>query len=88
MKAKCVYDILKFLEEPERIKLFKMLKKPIPKVEVDPWLYQWGGLSKYLGGVPINTLEDWERKGLIKKYKLGRKVLFKKKEVDEAPTEV
>lgn len=48
------------------------------------WIYQWGGLSKHLGGVPISTLKDWEREGLIKKYKLGRKVFFKPEEVDKA----
>ena len=49
-----------------------------------PWLYEWKGLSEYLGGVSTRTLLRWEKEGLIKKYKLGRKVFFKKEEIDKS----
>ena len=52
------------------------------------WIYQWSGLSEYLGGVPVRTLKEWEKEGLFKKYKLGRKVFFKPEEVDQAPIPV
>ena len=53
-----------------------------------PWLYEWNGLSEYLGGVSTRTLQRWEKENLIKKYKLGRKVFFRKEEIDQALTEI
>ena len=84
MKAVSVYDVIKELKEPERVKLFKMLGKPMPKVESFPYLNGWKGLSEYLGGTPIRNLHEWEKEGLIQKYKIGKKVFFKKKEIDSS----
>ena len=49
-----------------------------------PYINGWKGLSEYLGGTPIRNLYDWEKEGLIKKYKLGKKVFFKREEIDQA----
>ena len=49
-----------------------------------PIINGWKGLSEYLVGCPITTLSDWEKEGLIKKYKIGKRVFIKKVEIDKA----
>ena len=86
MKAESVYDVLTALNDYEKKRLFQMLKKPLPKVVDSPYLSGWKGLSEFLGGTPIRNLYDWEKEGLIKKYKLGKKVFFKREEIDKVMT--
>ena len=84
MKAECIYDIITALEDNEQKKLFKILKKPLPKYEDLKYLNGWKGLSAYLGGALIRNLHEWEKEGLIQKYKIGKKVFFKKEEINQA----
>lgn len=84
MKAESVYDIFLSLTNEEKKRFLNMLSKPMPEIEVKPWLDGWKGLSEYLGGCPITTLSDWEKEGLIKKYKIGKRVFFKKEEINQA----
>ena len=87
MKAEKIYSSIQELSGEEAAKLFRMLKRPLPRKSNFQWIYQWEGLSQYLGGVPINTLKDWEKAGLFTKHKgLGRKVFFKPEEIDQALT--
>ena len=48
------------------------------------WIHEWNGLKEYLGGVSVRTLQRYQKAGIIKKYRLGKKVMFKKSEVDQA----
>jgi len=83
MKAESVYDIFLALDQQEKEKFCKLLKKPTSKTDTD-WVHTWEDLSKYLGGISIRTLQRYQKEGIIKKYRLGKKVFFKKSEVDAA----
>ena len=48
------------------------------------WIHEWKGLKKYLGGISVRTLQRYHKAGIITKYRLGKKVLFKKSEIDKA----
>tara|TARA_B100000378_G_scaffold70854_1_gene54073 strand:+ start:7398 stop:7568 length:171 start_codon:yes stop_codon:yes gene_type:complete len=52
------------------------------------WIHEWKGLKNYLGGISVRTLQRYEKEGIIKKYRLGKKVFFKKSEVDSALVEM
>ena len=84
MKAELVYSLISELPKEELKRLSKMLGRPMPKVEPSPYLNGWVGLSEYLGGTANRTLQNWERDGLIQKYKIGKRVFFKKEEIERA----
>ena len=84
MKAESIYDVLMALNDKEKKRLFQMLKKPLPKIVDSPYLSGWKGLSEHLGGTAKQTLISWEKSGLIQKYKIGKKVYFKRKEIAQA----
>jgi len=84
MKAESVYEIFLALEESEKEKFYKLLKKPMPETETN-WIHTWEDLSKYLGGISIATLQRYSKQGIIQKYRLGKKVFFKKDEIDDCP---
>ena len=84
MKAELAYTILTDLPEEELERLFKMLKQPIPVVERSTYINGWDGLSDYMGGTAKRTLQNWEKEGLIQKYKIGKRVFFKKEEIDKS----
>ena len=84
MKAELVYSLLTELPEVELKKLFKMLKQPIPKVQQSPYVNGWDGLSDYMGGTAKKTLQNWEKEGFFQKYKIGKRVFFKKEEIDRS----
>lgn len=48
------------------------------------YIYQRKGLSEYLGGVPERTIQNWEKAGILKAYKMGRQIFYKKEEIDKA----
>lgn len=48
----------------------------------------WKGLSEYLDDTPISTLIDLNKEGLFSKSKLGKTVIFKREEIDNAIKEV
>ncbi len=58
------------------------------KTKATDWIHEWKGLSEYLGGISVRTLQRYEKEGIIQKYRLGKKVLFKKSEVDSAPVAI
>lgn len=39
-------------------------------------------------GISLPTLNDWTNKGVLKSYRIGRKVLYKDDEVNSALTEI
>ena len=84
MRAESVYDVLLDLKQNEMEKLFEMIQKPMPKCHKSIWIQGWKGLSNYLDGASYQTLVTWEKEGLLKKYRLGKKVFFKREEVDNA----
>lgn len=83
MKAECVYDIILLLKEEERVRLFKLLEMPMPPVLESPYISGWDKLAVYLD-TPKRNLANLEKEGIIKKYKLGKKVMFKKEEINAA----
>ena len=88
MRAESVHDIITALPEGEKVHLFEMLDKPLKIEKSTDWIHEWKGLSEYLDGVSIRTLQRYHKEGIIKKYRLGKKVMFKKSEVDKAPVQV
>lgn len=52
------------------------------------WIYTREGLSDYLGmgdyKPSTKTIERWEKAGIIKAYKRGRKLFYKKSEIDQS----
>lgn len=84
MKVESVYDIILDLDEDQRKELFKLLKKPLPKVEYTPWIRSWKGLSEYIDEMPSSTLKDLYKDGLFEMYKLGKTAVFKRSEIDAA----
>ena len=49
----------------------------------------WEGWKEYLHGkFSVPTLINYGKKGIIKKHKLGSKVIFYKKEIDDSIKEV
>lgn len=41
-----------------------------------------------LFGVALNTVSDWTKKGLLKSYKIGNRIYYKRHEIDQALTEI
>lgn len=83
MKAETVYEVLLTLKQEERERFFKIIEKPMPPVQENPYLNGWKGLSEYLGGTPVRNLHEFAQRGIIIKYKIGKKVIFKKEEIDK-----
>jgi excisionase family DNA binding protein len=64
-------------------KLFAMLKQqPVPRAsEVNPgYLTRKEVAAKY--HITLSTLNDWTKRGIIKGYRIGRRVLYKMTEID------
>ena len=87
MKAESVYDIFLALEESEKQRFCKLLKKPMPKTETN-WIHTWENLSKYLDGISIRTLQRYHKQRIISKYRFGRTVYFNRNEIDNALVKV
>lgn len=84
MKAETVYEVLLALKQEERERFFKIIEKPMPPGQENPYLNGWNALSEYLGGTARQTLVNWQKEGIITKYKVGKRVYFNKKEIDNA----
>ena len=84
MKAEIVYEVMKELDQKERKRFFQLIQKPMPKELKSDWIHTWESLSDYFGGISIRTLQRYEKAGIIKKYRLGKKVMFKRSDVEQA----
>lgn len=60
----------------------KSITMATPKKE-SPYITGWDNLAEYLN-TPKRNLFNLEKEGIIKKYKLGTKVVFRREEIDEA----
>ena len=83
IKAESIYDIFLALDQTEKETFCKLIKNPIPQTETN-WIHTWDALSEYLGDISVRSLQRYEKEGIITKYRLGKKVFFKKSEIDKS----
>ena len=72
--------------DPKNMKeLVEAFKAEVRKnMEDSKYIYGKKSLSFYLGGMPISTIKDLEKCGIIKKRKLGKNCVYLKSEIDQA----
>lgn len=74
------------MSDPKQIKeLLEYVKAEVRKNMEDPkYIYGKKSLRFYLGGMPISTINDLEKCGIIKKRKIGKNCIYLKSEIDSA----
>ena len=56
-----------------------------PPKASDPDMYSRKETAKFLR-ISLPTLHDWTKEGLIRAYRIGNRVLYKKEDIDQALT--